>query len=736
MTALAVFAVGVSVVFRGAADPPPGGLAAGMVLIWVQSVVVLAAVGAAAWGYGALWGWRRGSGLAAVRMALGMATWLWLNYLVAWIGGATGGWGLSMPAVAGNVLAGCVCWGVAARRDRQAASAAAGRGPDSARAQRTGWPWTAVLGVPGLAVMLVAACCPPGTMWRVEAAGYDVTSYHLQIPREWVAAGGMAELSHSVYAYLPGLVEAGYAALAVLNGGLGLGASGGQRAAGLVESAVYVCQLFHVALAVLAAWNVGALVARLGGGRGAGALAAALVLLTPWVQVTGSLAYNEMAVLACGAAGLTLVLGGGPWGWRRRAVAVGVLAGVATLAKPTAGYALALPLGVLVMAGAARWRGGRPAVAAGLLCAAVGAATLSPWLVRNAAWTGNPVFPLGTSWLGAGHWDAGLTERWDRAHGRRARGPDVSTAGAVWRQALGNAGYGAVGGAAPPHERHNVARFGREGGLPLLWLLAASGGGLAWWAAGRKNACAADRGGEARAADVGPPASPRWAVGGLTFVVVWQFAGWLALTHLQSRFLLPVVLPLAALAGLGWAGLALFRRPMAGGGRGVMASGALALAVHAVSVVWNQAPRYRDADGRPAVIAPGWLVDSRTEPQPDGTSGTDRVNLLPAGSRVMVVGNNAALLYVRTPMAYASAFDRSPLTRFLDDNPAASTLARRLRGAGFTHLWVGYSELERLHATYGHDAAVTGAALRRATASWEVLGSPRAATVLYAVPTP
>ena len=133
------------------------------------------------------------------------------------------------------------------------------------------WPWTVVLGMPGLAVLLVAACCPPGTMWRVEAAGYDVTSYHLQIPREWIAAGGMVELRHSAYAYLPGLIEAGYAALAVLHGMV----FAAPAAAGVVEPAVYVCQLFHVGLAVLAAWNLGTLVTGLtGGSRGAGGLVA------------------------------------------------------------------------------------------------------------------------------------------------------------------------------------------------------------------------------------------------------------------------------------------------------------------------------------------------------------------------------------------------------------------------------------------------------------------------------
>lgn len=83
-----------------------------------------------------------------------------------------------------------------------------------------------MVGVPGAAMLVVAAACPPGTLWRVEALGYDTLSYHLQIPREWVTAGGMVELEHNVYSYLPGLMESAFAGLMVMRGSL----------AGLVEA--------------------------------------------------------------------------------------------------------------------------------------------------------------------------------------------------------------------------------------------------------------------------------------------------------------------------------------------------------------------------------------------------------------------------------------------------------------------------------------------------------------------
>ncbi|MEE9404871.1 MAG: hypothetical protein V3V20_08255, partial [Algisphaera sp.] len=680
LASLFVLALSVWGMFQGGFMPAsqvPTGLLAGGVLVGFAALPVLMAVAAASWGYG---GVLRANG--PLRAAWGVAVWLGVNALVAWLG-ASGGWGLSTPAVLGNIVLGCGLWGFKAFRPRsQNITSAHLKKPSK---EPFSLPWTVLLAMPGLAVLLVAAACPPGTMWRVEALGYDVTSYHLQIPREWIAAGGMVELEHNVYGYLPGLVEASYAALAVLQGFLFSASS----TAGLMEPAVYVCQLFHAALAVLAAALVGALVTSMTGGRRvAGGLAAAFFLLTPWVQITGSLAYNEMAVLVFATAGLLIALK--PHEdhdvWWHGAAQVGLLAGVATLAKPTAGYAVALPLGLCVMlrgmmaGGVMGPRGGgwRHGFATGVVVAGLGLATLTPFFVRNAIWTGNPVFPFATSVLGTGHWDTVQAERWNLAHGR---GPanDRFAFDALWRQALGNAGYGAVGGQAVSSQSHEVARFSHEGGVPLLWLLAVAGGVMAW----RRPSHAMTE------SSVAPHVSRfalRFTLITLGGFVIWQFAGWFAITHLQSRFLLPVAVPLAALSGLGFAAWS------ACGRRHAMAAGAsaafvaLVLTGHTWAVAKSQTPLMRRShvpiDAPASHVQMGWLVDGLAGPDAEVVSPVKAINQLPLGSRVMVVGNNQSLLYIRTPMVYASAFDPSPLTVFLKDAPDEKTLAKRLRHAG------------------------------------------------------
>ena len=52
-------------------------------------------------------------------------------------------------------------------------------------------PWSVLLALPGLALLLTAACSPPGWLWGGsgadpvgEARGYDALEYHLQLPQE------------------------------------------------------------------------------------------------------------------------------------------------------------------------------------------------------------------------------------------------------------------------------------------------------------------------------------------------------------------------------------------------------------------------------------------------------------------------------------------------------------------------------------------------------------------------
>ncbi|MEM9252773.1 MAG: hypothetical protein AAGB29_10530, partial [Planctomycetota bacterium] len=152
----------------------------------------LAPIALAIAGYAAAvrrWVW---PGLAwSAAVACGVAVWGWLGLTSATLGAVGAGWAWAWVVL--GMAAGALAW-----REWRAGVVGLGRWD---RAGLSAW-----CGV-GLGLLAVGAACAPGSMWRVEAMGYDVLSYHLQLPREWLAAGRLSGLEHNVYSHLPSLVE-------------------------------------------------------------------------------------------------------------------------------------------------------------------------------------------------------------------------------------------------------------------------------------------------------------------------------------------------------------------------------------------------------------------------------------------------------------------------------------------------------------------------------------------------
>lgn len=369
------------------------------------------------------------------------------------------------------------------------------RGLGRRAAELSGHPAVAVA-APLAAVLLVAASFPPGMLWPSEGKGYDALLYHLQVPREWLEAGGVRALPHNVYAYLP----LNFEMLAL--GGFAL-------RGGAFEGALAV-QWLHASFALATALLLALWAGARTGSPAAGAAAAAAYLAVPWNLVTGSLAYNEQAAAFLGLCAVVVLWEGGiaP----RVAAAAGICAGAAVGTKLTAAGFLFLPALAAAAAfrdreeGAERTPPKHLALAALAFCAA-GLLLHAPYLARNAAWTGNPAFPFATRVLGRGHWTE--AEEWRFINGHFPRASLGDRAAAVWTRGLGDPGYG------------------------LAWLAAAAAGlGLAL----SKRRTRALAGGAA-------------VLGGM------QLLFWLSATHLQPRFLQPLTVPLALAAGLGAAAL-------------------------------------------------------------------------------------------------------------------------------------------------------------------------------------
>ena len=565
-------------------------------------------------------------------------------------------------------------------------------------------PWAVLLLVPGVVLLIVAACCPPGALWRVEAFGYDVTSYHLQLPREWMAAGAMSGLEHNVYSFLPSLIEGGYLLIGVLSG--------------TMVDGIYTCQMFHVTLAMLGAAAVGKLVA----GRSntsAGIGAAALFLALPWVTITGSMAYNEMGVLAFGTTALLIVFGESG-NTRSGAVAVGLLVGAATLAKLTAGVMIAVPIGLILLLGLNRTKDKEAQhdrmkpIQLASIAALSGVLILSPYLVRNYVSTGNPAFPFAAESLGAGHWDKSLVERWDTAHGLSPK--EEGRLDALNRQWLLNTGYGAIGGRPTPRETENMARFDREGGVPALWIAVVVG--IVLLLKQRES---------------------RKLALGLGLMLGVQVLFWMLATHMQSRFLLPTVLPACVIAALGYQRLTELTKeksPAVGpliGSAVVIAIGLInytTMVGQTRTVTDPQTEQQLAVPMSVAIYAP--IVTSPAEPN------AHPINRLPLDSKTLLVADNSGLLYLTRPIVYATAFDEAPLGKVLREaGNIPDSVTAQLRSEGVTHVWVHWAELYRLHQTYGHDADVTiERLLHLVDSGWEPVETVGRSATLYALPAP
>ena len=274
-----------------------------------------------------------------------------------------------------------------------------------ARSEGT-WIWLAP--AVGVAVSLVGASLMPGVLWKPEDPHpYDSLVYHLQVPREWFEAGRIMPLHHNVFSFFPFNVEIHYLLADYLRGG--------------PWAAAYQAQFLSLALTLLTAlalWGW----ARARGGRRAAALTVAAFVTLPWILMLSCVSYVESGMLLFGALSLcwffTALSERGPA--KRAFVLAGLFAGLSCGTKLTN---VPLLLAAMPVAGMIAWLTRRDRMLSGgqilrgcglsILC---GLLTLSPWLIRNTVWAGNPVFPVAMRQLGQGHFTDTQVERFDRAH--------------------------------------------------------------------------------------------------------------------------------------------------------------------------------------------------------------------------------------------------------------------------------------------------------------------------------
>ena len=505
--------------------------------------------------------------------------------------------------------------------------------PEESRA----WSYLWLLACPFLVLAILAAVNPPGLIWSEEAWGYDVLEYHLQLPKEYLTTGHIGYVAHNVYANFPSNVELIYLV--------------GMLVHGDVETFGTVANMIHLAFAVLtvlSAWAIGRDMS-----PKAGVITGVAAATTGWLVYLSGLAYVENGLLFFGmtAAGALLRAFRAEVGQdgdnadasrvchRRKWLGVsGALSGLALGCKYTAGPMIVLPLAIcsVLLPG----RGIRGRLADVLVFSLASLVTMSPWLVKNVAYTGNPVFPLANSIFQAAPpgWGAEETVRWDDGHspsaGQRSLGVKVA---ALWKHVVGDADQ----------------RFGPTLlALPLL--------GLAWRQRSRVDLI-------------------------LCLVLVVQLCTWLFATHLYSRFLVPVVIPLSILAGRSLHVESIARR------YGVV----IVLIVGAIwSFSFGVRLHIRETVG--AVSASLFTSGSLPGYEYLGVINEE----LGADAKILLIGD-ARPFYIKRDVAYCVTFNRNPFFEAVDGARNSGQVADWLRRQGFTHVLIHWSEVKRLAATYG-----------------------------------
>jgi 4-amino-4-deoxy-L-arabinose transferase-like glycosyltransferase len=239
------------------------------------------------------------------------------------------------------------------------------------------WPPLVIASLPG--VLVAAAGAVTLAVLTTPPVMVDALNYHLAFPARWLAAGGFVEFPRHYFSYYPSAHGTLY--------GFALATVGPWGAAAI--------HWWFGALAVLAAGELGG---RLGGERAA-SWAAACFALTPVVLEVAGYPIADLPVAAwMGAALVALTVESDAPRWKI-AAAVGVLAGTAAAAKY---LALATALAPVFLAAVIVFM--RPSLrdaAIPLAALVIGAfIVVAPWILRNAAWTSNPVYPYFQEVLG------------------------------------------------------------------------------------------------------------------------------------------------------------------------------------------------------------------------------------------------------------------------------------------------------------------------------------------------
>ncbi len=478
----------------------------------------------------------------------------------------------------------------------------------------------------------------------IPTMDFDANAYHLLGPKEWFLAGRIEFLPHNVYTTFPFLTEMLHLLGMVVCDNWAVGALAGQE---LIWT-----------FGPLGAVAAGLLAKDCFGGR-AGWWAAFVYITTPWVFRLAAIPYVEGPLMFYTAlAFLFARRAGGAW-------FAGCLAGCAASCKYTGIVNALIPAFAMVLCTAwpMKWLARRNA---GLAFALGVAMFFGPWLVRNAVWTGNPVYPLAYKVFGGKNWSPEKAAKFARGHRSNSFNlADLSRYTLRPTQAR-DAANGSVFGEIP-------VRSDWQSGLVFAFAplaLLQTHRRRFWWLAG---------------------------------IAAYEFAVFFFLTHRLDRFWLPLLPFAVALAGGGLAAVRGFGFKL--GAIAVVALVTLAHHAYCMSdwCVGSGRYYYRHADEVESQWSAKAMRFIQVPRHPLGERGA------PNAECHLLVGDAAAFRHSYGPAIYNSVFDDcifETIFRAKPGEPAtangvlsdATELRRRLAERKIAAIWVDWNWINTYRA--------------------------------------
>jgi hypothetical protein len=476
-------------------------------------------------------------------------------------------------------------------------------------------------------VVLAAAAASVLAVVTTPPVMYDALNYHLAFPSHWLDAGGFVEYPRHLFSYYPS------------NHGL-------LYAFSLAAAGPWGAQAIHWWMGLMAVLASATLGERLAG-RGGALWAAACFGLTPAVLEIAGYAIGDLAVAAWAGGAIVVLVGSGEQSldWRHAALA-GLLVGSAAASKYLALATVVVP--VVIALGTLAWRDSRShrsnPVSAASAFGIAAAVVLLPWLVRNAVWTGNPVYPYLQAILGGPHSGKDIASEIGR----------YTSPAASWLERIGSA-LGAL-----IIRTFNPLRQGGLLGPHWVMLLPVS---------------VFTRGADRRTASV------LWAAAVSGFLI------WGGLVQ-YARFLLPALVPAAALAGGAAAALTSHHvRSL----RTVFQALIVAVLAWNATVLANtlNLDRIRVVSGHSSQeeFLARWVDYGPLIPFVSSQ--------LPGTARLLLVGEPRSF-YLERPVLVEDSYRVPWLVELVRGCGSPEQLAERARSRGATHLLVNETHMQRL----------------------------------------